>query len=258
MSGGLESGTSEAGSRELAQVVGGDHAFETVKPLRLFTKIIQLWCPPTGVVLDPFAGSGTTGHAVLHLNHATGSDRRFVLIEQGRPEKGDPYASSLTAKRLKRVVTGDWASGKQEALGGGFVFERLDRKVDGQALLAMEREEMVDTVIASHFDANRKRGSNLIRLNGGKKFRYLVARNSDGEGFFLVWDGPKKNTDITRAVYESCVDEAESEGLKPIYHVYARQCPYQTTDLIFYQIPDRILADFGLGINEPFNNEAGT
>ena len=116
---------------------------------------------------------------------------------------------------------------------------------------------MVDTVIASHFDSNRRRGSNLIRLNGRAKYRYLVAKNTDDEGFFLVWDGPDQNTDITVAVYEACADEAEREGLKPRYHVYARLCVYQTADLIFYQIPDRILADFGLGINEPFN-EADT
>jgi hypothetical protein len=42
-----------------------------------------------------------------------------------------------------------------------------------------------------------------------------------------VWDGPDKNTDITRAVYEACADEAEAEGLKPVYHAYARLCVYQ-------------------------------
>lgn len=253
-----QSGLSQNGIRELAAVVGPGHGFETVKPLQLVEKIIQIWCPKDGIVLDPFAGSGTIGHAVLDLNHFAETRRRFILIEQGRPEKGDSYASSLTANRLNRVVTGKWVSGAHEPLGSGFTFERLDRRVDSEALLRMERDEMLDTVIASHFDANRKRGSNLIRLNGGKKYRYLVAKNTDGEGFFLVWDGAKKNTDVTRAVYESCVEEAEDEGLKPVYHLYARQCPYQTADLIFYQIPDRILADFGLGINEPFNNETAT
>jgi adenine-specific DNA-methyltransferase len=252
-----QSGHSQTGQDELTAIVGTGHDFDTVKPLRLFEKIIQLWCPSDGMVLDPFAGSGTTGHAVLSLNQQAGTSRRFILIEQGRPERGDPYAVSLTSDRLRRVVEGTWRSGKQDPLGGGFTFGRLDRRVDSEALLQMERDEMVDTVIASHFDSNRRRGSNLIRLNGRTKYRYLVAKNTDDEGFFLVWDGSDKNTDITMAVYEACVDEAEREGLKPRYHVYARLCVYQTADLIFYQIPDRILADFGLGINEPFN-EADT
>jgi adenine-specific DNA-methyltransferase len=128
----------------------------------------------------------------------------------------------------------------------------LDKRVDAQALLDMERDEMVDTVIASHFDANRKRGSNLIRVNG-REWRYLVAKNSEDEGFFLVWDGPDKNTDFTGTVYDACATEAEAAGLKAKYHVYARLYLYQTENVRFYQIPDRILADFGLDMSsEPF------
>ena len=246
------SGRSSDGVNELTDIVGPGHGFETVKPLRLFSNIIELWCPPNGIVVDPFAGSGTTGHAVLALNHDTSTSRRFILIEQGRPERGDPYASSLTANRLKRVVTGDWASGKQTPIVGGFSFQRLDKRVDAQALLDMERDEMVDTVIASHFDANRKRGSNLIRVNG-REWRHLVAKNSEDEGFFLVWDGPDKNTDFSANVYDVCATEAEEAGLKPYYHVYARLYLYQTENVRFYQIPDRILADFGLDMSsEPF------
>ena len=247
-----QSGLSQSGVKELNAVVGQGHGFETVKPLQLVEKIIQIWCPDYGVVLDPFAGSGTTGHAVLELNNAAETHRRFILIEQGRPERGDPYASSLTANRLKRVVTGDWATGRRDPLGGGFSFQRLDQRVDAQALLQMERDEMVDTVIASHFDANRKRGSNLIRVNG-RAWQYLVAKNSDDEGFFLVWGGADKNTDFNASVYDACAAEAEEAGLKPHYHVYARLYLYQTENVRFYQIPDRILADFGLDMSsEPF------
>jgi adenine-specific DNA-methyltransferase len=247
-----QSGLSQSGIKELNAIVGSGHGFETVKPLQLFSKIIQIWCPGDGLVMDPFAGSGTTGHAVLELNALAETDRRFILVEQGRPERGDPYASSLTADRLKRTVTGDWASGLRSALGGGFSFQRLDKRVDAQALLQMERDEMVDTVIASHFDANRKRGSNLICVNG-TDWRYLVATNSDDEGFFLVWDGLDKNTDFTSSVYEACAIEAERAGLKPFYHIYARLYLYQTENVRFYQIPDRILADFGLDMSsEPF------
>lgn len=247
-----QSGTTDTGLKELNAIVGRGHNFDTVKPLMLFEKIIQLWCPQAGLVMDPFAGSGTSGHAVLDLNAVTGTARRFILIEQGRPERGDAYASSLTANRLKRVITGDWVSGKQEPLGGGFSFLRLDKRVDAQTLLDMERDEMVDTVIASHFDANRKRGSNLVRVNG-REWRYLVAKNSEDEGFFLVWDGPDKNTDFSASVYDACATEAEEAGLKPYYHVYARLYLYQTENVRFYQIPDRILADFGLDMSsEPF------
>ncbi len=110
---------------------------------------------------------------------------------------------------------------------------------------------MVDTVIASHFDATRRRGSGLIPVDGA--WRYLVARSTEDEGFFLVWDGPDANTDLTRSVYRDIAREAKAADLKAPYHVYARLHRYQTGTVRFYQIPDRILADFGLDLrDEPF------
>ncbi len=135
------SGTSDIGQRELNAVVGRGHHFETVKPLMLFKKIISIWSPPDGLVVDPFAGSGTAGHAVLAINDDAGTKRRFVLIEQGRPERGDSYARTLMADRLSRVVTGDWANGKGSPLPGGFRFVQLQQKVDADTVLRMERDE---------------------------------------------------------------------------------------------------------------------
>ena len=246
-----ESGHSQTGVSELDAILGDRHGFETVKPLQLFRKVVQLWCPSDGLVLDPFAGSGTTGHAVLEMNQVLGATRRFILIEQGRPEKGDSYARTLTAQRLARVISGDRAKGRAEPLEGGFSFSTLAKKVDAATLLRMERDEMVDTVIASHFDATRRRGSGLIPVDGA--WRYLVARSTDSEGFFLVWDGPDANTDLTRSVYGDIAREAKAADLKAPYHVYARLHRYQTGTVRFYQIPDRILADFGLDLrDEPF------
>lgn len=91
------SGRSRDGVEELDNIIGKGHNFETVKPLKLIKKIIQIWCPQNGVVLDPFAGSGTTAHAVLDLNSSTDATRRFILIEQGNTAKGDHYAKTLTA-----------------------------------------------------------------------------------------------------------------------------------------------------------------
>lgn len=240
-----QSGHSQTGVDELSAIVGRDHGFRTVKPLRLMEKILQLWCPPDGLVLDPFAGSGTTGHAVLALNEISGSDRRFILIEQGRPERGDSYAKTLTADRLKRVITGNWANTKGNALTGGFSFKALTKQVDAHIVLRMERDEMVDTVIASHHDANRRRGGSLVTYDTLEN-KYLVGRNSEGHGFYLVWDGPDGNTDLTEDVYEACVAEGKRAKLEPVYHVYARYNLFGTEDVRFYRIPDQILIDFGL------------
>ena len=252
-----QSGHSQTGVDELSAIVGRDHGFRTVKPLRLIEKLIQIWCPPNGTVLDPFAGSGTTGHAVLALNETTGSDRRFLLIEQGRPENGDSYAKTLTADRLSRVISGKWVNEKGKPLGGGFTYKLLEKKVDAKTLLLMERDEMIDTVIASHSSTGYRRNASPIPMDAeGDPYTYLVARNASNEGIFLVWSGPSANTDLTEDAYEEIVEEAKTASLGEVYHVYSRRNLIVTDDVIWYQIPDRILSDFGLDIRtESFTEE---
>lgn len=252
-----ESGHSQAGVNELTTIVGSGHGFETVKPMKLMTKLIQIWCPPTGTVLDPFAGSGTTGHATLKLNHDQGADRRFILIEQGRPDNGDSYAKTLTVDRLRRVIDGGWTKKNHPPLGGGFTFKTLEKKVDAKTLLLMERDEMIDTVIASHSSTGARRNALLIPLGGDEEpYTYLVAKNASNEGIFLVWSGAGSNTDLTEDAYEAITEEAAAEGLADVYHVYSRRNLIVTDDVIWYQIPDRILSDFGLDIRtESFTEE---
>ncbi|MCF2572865.1 site-specific DNA-methyltransferase [Brevibacterium sp. UCMA 11754] len=253
-----ESGRSADGASELTAIVGRGHGFTTVKPLKLMMKLIQLWVPTDGTVLDPFAGSGTTGHAVLALNSVSGGDRRFILVEQGRPERGDSYARALTADRLKRVVNGKWDNVKGTSLGSGFTFKTLEKKVDAQTLLLMERDEMIDTVIASHSSLGSRRAAVLIPVvdEDNEPYTYLVAKNAANEGIFLVWSGAGSNTDLTEDVYEAITEEAERAELADVYHVYSRRNLLVTDDVIWYQIPDRILSDFGLDVRtESFTEE---
>jgi len=56
--------------------------------------------------LDPFAGSGTTGEAVLQLNKETNTKRNFILIEQGNIKNGDDYCRTLLQRRLQAAITG--------------------------------------------------------------------------------------------------------------------------------------------------------
>lgn len=251
-----ESGHSQSGITELTAVVGPGHGFETVKPLNLIKKIIQIWCPPSGTVLDPFAGSGTTGHAVLDLNAKAELNRRFILMELGRPENGDTYAKSLTANRLTRVIDGNWASRQHPPLGGGYTFATLSKHVDAETLLLMERDEMIDTVVASHTGSSRRRGNLIPVPIPEKPFKYLIAKNSEDEGIYLVWNGAGTTNDLTEEVYEEIVDEGEAAGLALKYHVYSRLNLFVTDDVHWYQIPDRILQDFGVDIRTESFGEA--
>lgn len=256
-----ESGHTQAGQNELNAVVGRGHEFETVKPLKLIKKIIQLWCPPHGLVLDPYAGSGTTGHALLELNHITGAQRRFILIEQGRPENGDKYARTLTWQRMHNAITGmrPGKKGKLERLekplGGGFEFRVLMSQIDAKIVLSMRRDELVDVVITSHWDSSSRNSPNLIRIED-PKYKYLVGKNEQNEGYFIIWDGDGPVGQLDIDTYRLVLAEGKKAELKAPYHVYARYEVYQSKNVHFYKIPDKILAHLGLNeSSDPYNDD---
>lgn len=99
-----ESGTSDEGTKEVKQIFNTENTvFDYPKPTRLIRRIINLVTTPDGndIVLDSFAGSGTTGHAVLEQNREDGGNRQFILVEL-EPE----IAREITAVRLQRVCEG--------------------------------------------------------------------------------------------------------------------------------------------------------
>lgn len=249
------SGRSRDGVEELSAIVGVDHGFETVKPMKLIRKLVQLWCPPEGLVLDPYAGSGTTGHAVLELNATDDGDRKFILIEQGAPEKGDKYARSLTWTRLKNAITGNRPDGKNaDKLDGGFEYRLLTKTIDAKTVLTMQRDELLDVVLTSHWETQRRSAPNLTTV-AVNDYQYLIGTDAAGEGYFLIWDDGGPVGSLTSATYQKVVAEAKKAGVSAPYHVYARYEMFQSQNVRFWKIPDKILAHLGLDENGEFNSE---
>ena len=95
--------------------------FNYPKPVDLITTVISyLRLEKTSIILDSFAGSGTTAHAVLNLNKQDGGNRKFILIEM------DEYAETITAERVKRVINGYGTKDKSvEGTGGSFDYYTL-------------------------------------------------------------------------------------------------------------------------------------
>ena len=94
--------------------------FPTPKPYRLIDYILQLSTECDSIILDSFAGSGTTAHAVLNLNKQDGGNRKFILVEM------EDYAESITAERVKRVING---YSDKEGTGGGFTYYTMGQRV---------------------------------------------------------------------------------------------------------------------------------
>ena len=114
------SGTAEGGKMVLNQLLGNMHGFDTVKPLELIEYLLKHVLPNDALVLDSFAGSGTTAHAVLKMNKEDGGNRKFILIEMM------DYADTVTAERVKRVISGYGEGNKAvEGTVGGFGYYEL-------------------------------------------------------------------------------------------------------------------------------------
>lgn len=110
-----ETGHTDEAKKELINVLGSNLLFDTPKPSRLIERVLQIASDKDSIILDSFAGSGTTAHAVLNMNKADGGNRKFILIEMM------DYAESITAERVRRVING-YGEGKKAVEGTGSDF----------------------------------------------------------------------------------------------------------------------------------------
>lgn len=95
-----EVGHTDAATKELKAIFSGRSPFETPKPSSLIERIVQVSTDEDSIVLDAFAGSGSTAHAVLSQNKKDKGNRKFVLVELM------DYAETITAERVRRVMAG--------------------------------------------------------------------------------------------------------------------------------------------------------
>ncbi|MCZ3316178.1 site-specific DNA-methyltransferase [Acinetobacter baumannii] len=113
-------GSTRNASAEMKHIFNGVKEFDTPKPVQLIERILRIATNKNSIILDSFAGSGTTAHAVLKLNTEDGGSRRFILCEMM------DYAESITAERVRRVMEGYGEGNKKvEGLGGSFDFYEL-------------------------------------------------------------------------------------------------------------------------------------
>ncbi len=108
--------TNKDAADEMEAMLGNKKGFSNPKPTFLVDKILNLASKPDSIILDSFAGSGTTAHAVLNINKQDGGNRKFICIEM------EDYAETITAERVKRVIKG---YGITEGTSGSFDFYEL-------------------------------------------------------------------------------------------------------------------------------------
>lgn len=110
-------------SERLASIIGRDR-FDYPKDELILEQFIEMASDRDSIIMDSFAGSGTTGHAVLNLNKRDNGNRQFILVEMD-----EKIAPEITAERLRHVIDGYDKGGDQErpveGLDGGFRYCKL-------------------------------------------------------------------------------------------------------------------------------------
>ena len=160
-------GTNEEADKELEEILGKDK-FNYPKPTSLIKYLINMVCNENDLILDSFAGSGTTAHSVLALNKEDGGNRKFILIEC------EDYADTITAERVRRVINGvpnARDASLREGLGGSFTYSTLGKPMEIEGMLTGDSLPSYESLAAHllHIASGVSVGANA-----------LEQRNSDG------------------------------------------------------------------------------
>ena len=208
-------GHTDEAAKTLKAIFDGNATFDTPKPARLIERILQIAGDKNTLILDSFAGSGTTAHAVLNMNKADGGNRKFILIEM------EDYAESITAERVRRVIDG-YGEGKNavEGTGGDFCFYEL-----GEPLLIGDNlNESVGVEKIREYIWYTETKAPYAPQNDG----YYLGKHGD-TGYYFYYE-PDRITSLDHAFLSQVREKAGG------YVIYADRCALSDTDLSEYGV----------------------
>lgn len=162
-----EAGHTDEAKKELDTLFESNAPFDTPKPIRLLTRMFQVGNVRSGdIVMDFFAGSGTTGHAVLDLNATDGGDRRFILVQLPEPteRKDYPTIADITKERLRRA--GKKIREENPMFAGDLGFRVFKLASSNIQAWEPDRENLAQTLEASveHLKTDRTEADILFEL----------------------------------------------------------------------------------------------
>lgn len=169
----------QAGTADVRELFEDRVVFQFTKPSALVQRLLQMIADKDSLILDSFAGSGTTGHAVLKQNAEDGGNRRFILVEMD-----ESIAHNITAERVRRVSQG-YKNAKGEVvagLGSGFRFAKLGKTLfdeSGAIREDVKFRELAEFVYFHHTGSPMPKGWKTSPLLG------IV----DGRAIYLLYNG---------------------------------------------------------------------
>lgn len=154
--------------------------FDTPKSVDLIIRLLKFaGVQKNDIVLDSFAGSGTTAHAVLDLNKEDGGNRKFILVEC------EDYADTITAERIRRVIKGVPTAkdeNLQKGLGGTFSYFELGEELEMEKILEGESLPSYEELASYAFFTSTGENLDIKKMNPQK---YYLGSSSTFEVFLL-------------------------------------------------------------------------
>ncbi len=230
-------GNTQEAKKELLAACAFDDSqsvFITPKPLRLIRRILAIASDKDSLILDSFAGSGTSGHAVLAQNKADGGNRRFITVEMD-----EAISRDVTAQRIRKAIEG---YGEKPGLGGGFRFCKLGAPLFDEAGNIAHEVRFAD--LAAHVFFTET-GSPIPKRADGKTPLLGVHQ---GKAVYLLFNGvlgdkrPNGGNVLTHKVLDALPTH---NGQRVIYGEASRISRARLEDLgvTFKQLPYEIKVD---------------
>jgi adenine-specific DNA-methyltransferase len=192
-----------------------EKVFDYPKSTELLMAIVQATSKDNDIVLDSFAGSGTTAHAVLNMNRQDGGNRKFILVEM------EDYADSITAERVRRVIKG---YGDTPGTGGGFSYYELGAPLfleDGSLNEEVGAEKLREYVW--YMETRR-----ACQKQDGEDNKYLLGVNN-GAAYYFYYEKDSSTT-LNNEFIATIGTKAES------YLIYADKCSLSAEELSKFRI----------------------
>ncbi|MEQ9279409.1 MAG: site-specific DNA-methyltransferase [Balneola sp.] len=215
-------GYNSDGTATLKEIFG-NKLFDTPKPVTLIQWLISLHEDEESIVLDSFAGSGTTAQAVLNLNKEDNGNRKFILIEM------EQYAEDITAERVKRVINGYGEGAKStDGTGGLFDFYELGMPLFDENNLLNEKVD--EGKIREYVWYSETKSA----FSGLTKHPHLLG-SKDGTSYYFYYKKESLTT-LDHDFLETIEEKAEQ------YVIYADNCLLskkfmQEHSIVFKKIP---------------------
>lgn len=238
-----EVGHTQEAKKELVAICDFEDSasvFITPKPTRLIKRILEIATDKDSLVLDSFAGSGTTGHAVLDMNKTDGGNRRFILVEME-----EEICRSVTAQRLKRAIRGysyEKTTGNKvevDGLGSSFRYCVLGSPLFDESSNIRDEVDFCDLAAHVYFTET---GEPIPERSTGKS---LLVGIHNGTAVYLLFNGILGDKRVNGGNILTSVTLKSLPPYDGLRVIYGEGCRLGSTRLkkeriIFKQIPYEI------------------